>query len=214
MRRIMIGNFAWAGLALVAMLAVRAAVSGPQSKAKATKIAVATSIGYGNADAISEEELKIYLYFLASDQMEGRNLPSRGYDTAALYIASHLAEWGLRPGGSTTNTNGPLQRYFMPIELASRQVLTAESKASITAPPGGRGAGGQGGGGGARDAAAPQKMELEYGKGWNVNGGGRGGPPIAPLDATGNLVFAGNGYVINKTNTNRTTVWTFTARSS
>ena len=206
MHRMMIRNSAWASLALFGILAVRTAVSGPQSKAKAAKIAVATSTGYGNADAISEEELKIYLYFLASDQLEGRNLPSRGYDTAALYIASHLAEWGLKPGGSTTDTNGPLQRYFMPIELASRQVLPAESKASITAPSptgrGGRGVGGQGGGAGARGAAASQKIDLEYGKDWSVNGGGRGGPPLAPLDATGNLVFAGNGYVINKSNTN------------
>lgn len=31
---------------------------------------------YGNADFISEEELKIYDYFLAADQLEGRNLPS------------------------------------------------------------------------------------------------------------------------------------------
>src|SRR6202789_1480658 len=84
---------------------------------------------YGNSDAINEDEMKIYDYFLASDQLEGRNLPSRGYDTAALYIASHLAEWGLKPGGSTTGTNGPLQPYFMPFELASRQIVPAESKA-------------------------------------------------------------------------------------
>src|SRR5579883_3479190 len=60
---------------------------------------------YGNSDAIGQEELKVYDYFLASDQLEGRNFPSRGYDTAALYIASHLAEWGLKPGGSTEGTN-------------------------------------------------------------------------------------------------------------
>src|ERR1019366_7066106 len=28
---------------------------------------------YGNVDSIGEEEMKIYLYFLASDQLEGRN---------------------------------------------------------------------------------------------------------------------------------------------
>src|SRR5581483_10405288 len=67
---------------------------------------------HGNADAIDESELKAYLYFLASDQLEGRNFPSRGYDTAALYVASHLAELGLQPGGSTSGANGPLQPYF------------------------------------------------------------------------------------------------------
>src|SRR5579862_1868867 len=98
------------GLASLAAVAVLDAQS-PKAKA------------YGNADAISQDELKIYDYFLASDQLEGRNLPSRGYDTAALYVASHLAEWGLKPGGSTSGTNGPLQPYFMPIELVSRSLV-------------------------------------------------------------------------------------------
>ena len=35
-----------------------------------------------------------------------------------------------------------------------------------------------------------------------MSGGGRGGPPLEALDVTGNLVFAGNGYVINKTKIN------------
>src|SRR5439155_7088620 len=106
--------------------------------------------GYGNSEAITQEELKVYSYVLASDQLEGRNLPSRGYDTAALYVASHLAEWGLKPGGSQTGTNGPLQPYFMPIELVASQPVPAEMKAMLTAPAiaGGRGAG-RGGGGGA-----------------------------------------------------------------
>jgi len=42
----------------------------------------------------ARKKLKAYEYFLASDQLEGRNIPSRGYDTAALYVASHLAECG------------------------------------------------------------------------------------------------------------------------
>src|ERR1700741_3545493 len=78
-----------------------------QSKGKPAKAAAAPS--YGNADAIPQEEMQVYLYFLASDQLEGRNFPSRGYDAAALYVASHLAEWGLKPGGSPSGTNGPLQ---------------------------------------------------------------------------------------------------------
>ncbi|MBZ5586792.1 MAG: hypothetical protein LAQ30_32315, partial [Acidobacteriia bacterium] len=101
--------------AAVAAVLTFAALSGigaektpaPPAKAKTAKAAPLPS--FGNADTISEDELKIYLYFLASDQLEGRNLPSRGYDTAALYIASHLAEWGLRPAGSASETNGPLQ---------------------------------------------------------------------------------------------------------
>jgi hypothetical protein len=195
-------------LALVSLMVLGGVRAGnSQSRPKAAKAAAAVPAGYGNVDSISEEEMKIYLYFLASDQLEGRNLPSRGLDTAALYIASHLAEWGLKPGGSASKTTGPLQPYFMPMELVSKSVLAEQSKASITAPAaaggrGGRGMGGAGGGG-ARGAAAtpatPRTTDFEYTKDWSVSAGGRGGPPLEALDVTGNLVFAGNGYVINKT---------------
>jgi Zn-dependent M28 family amino/carboxypeptidase len=166
---------------------------------------------YGNADAITQDELKVYDYFLASDQLEGRNLPSRGYDTAALYVASHLAEWGLKPGGSKTGTDGPLQPYFMPIELVSNQLVPADMKAELTAPaaPAGGGRGGARGGGGGRagaaaaPAAGPTTRAFEYAKEWTIaggGGGGRGGGGAAAADVTAPLVFVGNGYVIPKSN--------------
>src|SRR5277367_1096976 len=99
----------------------------PKAKIAGAKAKAAAAVSYGNSDAITELELKIYDYFLAADQLEGRNLPSRGFDTAALYVASHLAEWGLKPGGSLTNTDGPLQPYLMPFELVSRSVIPGES---------------------------------------------------------------------------------------
>ena len=145
-------------------------------------------------------------YFLASDQLEGRNLPSRGYDTAALYVASHLAEWKLKPMGSMTGTNGPLQPYFQPFELVSRSIVGEESKASVTGISGGRGGGrgaGGGGGGGARGGAAGGgSAEFEFGKDWTAAAGGRGAPPVHAFDVTGNMVFAGNGYVMNKSGEN------------
>jgi Zn-dependent M28 family amino/carboxypeptidase len=165
---------------------------------------------YGNADSISQDELKIYLYFLASDQLEGRNLPSRGFDTAALYVASHLAEWGLKPGGSSTNTVGPLEPYFMPLELIAKTVVPAETKASITVPAGrGGGRDGRGGRGGAElpadgaaaEPAGPRKVDLEYGKDWTMNSGGRGAAPLEPMELEANLVFVGDGYTIEKTKT-------------
>src|ERR1022692_1911404 len=205
MRRMVLSSTLLAVVSLMVSGGVRAGNSQP--KPKAAKAAAAVPASYGNVDSISEEEMKIYLYFLASDQLEGRNLPSRGLDTAALYIASHLAEWGLKPGGSASKTTGPLQPYFMPMELVSKSVLAEQSKVSITAPPpaggrGGRGMGGAGGAGargGAATPAAPRTTDFEYTKDWSVSAGGRGGPPLEALDVTGNLVFAGNGYVINKT---------------
>jgi hypothetical protein len=216
MRRILISSSLLAALSFTVFMTVRLASSAPQSKAKAAKVVTTAAAGYGNSDAITEEEMKIYDYFLASDQLEGRNVPSRGYDTAALYVASHLAEWGLKPGGSTTNTNGPLQPYLMPFELVSRQVVPEESKASIISAAGGRGGGGGrrggggggarggGGGGGARGAGAaagPRTTEFAYAKDWSVVAAGRGGPQMNTLQVEASLVFAGNGYVINKTKT-------------
>ena len=212
MRRIVLSSsFA---LALTLYFGVRIASSAPPpAGAKPSAKAKTPATGYGNSDAITELELKVYDYFLASDQLEGRNLPSRGFDTAALYVASHLAEWGLKPGGSTEGTNGPLQPYFMPFELVTKAIVPADSKASVTGPApagggrGGRGGFGGGGGGagaGGADAApaatGPRTTNFEYGKDWTVAaGGGRGGPPLEPFEASGNLAFVGNGYVINKT---------------
>ena len=192
-------------LALTTFFTVREAASAPQAKPKSAKAEPSPAAGFGNSDSISQDELKIYLYFLASDQLEGRNLPSRGFDTAALYVASHLAEWGLKPGGSTSGTNGPLQPYFMPIELVSKQVVAEESKASVTLPAGGRGGrggragGGRGGARGGEAEAGPRAIDLEYGKDWTVPAGGRGTPPLEPVSVSGNLVFVGNGYVVQKT---------------
>jgi len=206
MRRIILTATLSTCFALTVFVTVREANSAPQSRSKAAKADASGAAGYGNADSINEEELKIYLYFLASDQLEGRNLPSRGYDTAALYVASHLAEWGLKPGGSTSQTNGPLQPYFMPIELVSKQVVPDETTASITLPAGGGrgGRAGRGGGadGGARVGNGARTVDLEYGRDWTVPAGGRGAPPLEAFAVAGNLVFAGNGYVVTKTNLN------------
>ncbi len=222
MRRVFVASGIAVGLSLAVLTLPAADPKGKTAKGTAPP-------SYGNADAITEQELKIHLYLLASDQFEGRNFPSRGYDAAALYVASQLAQWGLKPGGSTTGTNGPLQPYLMPIELVARQVVPADSKASLTAPPaagrggfggqgggqaqgetagqaGGGGRGGRGRGGRGGGAGEDRTTNFEYGKDWSVGGGGFGGgggrgAGAEALDVTGNLVFAGNGYVINKTKT-------------
>jgi Zn-dependent M28 family amino/carboxypeptidase len=180
-----------------------AAAAAPATVPARSPYVRASGAAYGNADAITQDELKVYDYFLASDQLEGRNLPSRGYDIAALYIASHLKEWGLKPGGSATGTDGPLQPYFQPFELVSTQPDAANMKLSlnIPAPAGGGGRGGRAGFGGAVLPAGPHA--FDYGKEWTVAaGGGRGAAPVAPaeIDAAP-LVFVGHGYVVRRTQT-------------
>src|SRR5690348_14037396 len=140
MRRMIASVSVISAVSIAALFAMGAAERAANAAPKARKTAAAK---FGNSEAITENELKIYDYFLASDQLEGRNFPSRGYDTAALYVASHLAEWGLKPMGSTSGTNGPLQPYLMPIELVARTVNAEQTKVTITAPqPAGRGRGG------------------------------------------------------------------------
>jgi Zn-dependent M28 family amino/carboxypeptidase len=192
MRRITVSFSRMAALGLAAMFTMGAAKRAREAAPKPRKTAAV--VKHGNADAISESELRVYDYFLASDQLQGRNFPSRGYDVAALYVASHLAEWGLKPGGSTSGTNGPLQPYFMPIEMFTREVAQEQSKASLTAPPPFRGGG----------PVELRTTDFDYGKEWYVPpvGGFRGLPPADSFDISGNLVFAGNGYFIHKTNTN------------
>jgi hypothetical protein len=59
--------------------------------------ALATS-GNGR-DKITPEDLKEWLTYLASDELEGRNTYSEGLGLAAAYIAEHLRSWGVKPGG-------------------------------------------------------------------------------------------------------------------
>ena len=48
---------------------------------------------------ITAEQLKDYLYFVASDEMEGRDTPSRGLDLTAQFIATMLSRWNFKPAG-------------------------------------------------------------------------------------------------------------------
>ncbi|MGH9476585.1 MAG: M28 family peptidase [Terriglobales bacterium] len=155
---------------------------------------------YGNANAITLHELQTYDYFLASDQIEGRNTPSRGFDLASLYVASHLSEWGLQPGGSTTGTNGPLQPYFLPIDLVTSNPNPRGMRLSITVPPGGGGRGFRFFGGPA--PMHPGSYNIPYGQGWMVNvPRGRGAAPLVSGNFSGaRMVFAGNGYVMGGQN--------------
>jgi len=51
------------------------------------------------AEAISAKQMSDYLHFIASDEMEGRDTPSRGLDTTAKFIGMNLSRWGFKPAG-------------------------------------------------------------------------------------------------------------------
>lgn len=60
------------------------------------------------ADAITAAQLRDYLFFVASDEMEGRDTPSRGLDTTAKFIEMMLSRWGFKPAGD----NGTFYQKF------------------------------------------------------------------------------------------------------
>src|SRR5690349_24340722 len=67
--------------------------AGPAATRKTTLLAAR------GVDAITAAQLRNYLTFIASDEMEGRDTPSRGLDTTAKFIAMNLDRWGFKPAG-------------------------------------------------------------------------------------------------------------------
>ena len=92
------------------------------AKPKATS--AAATIAARGVDTISATQLKNYLSFIASDEMEGRDTPSRGLDTTAKFIAMNLERWGLKPAGDGGT-------FFQKIGLRRDQLDGPHSSAEI-----------------------------------------------------------------------------------
>ena len=94
----------WAQIAPAARTApVESAAKAAAGKAPAAPAYVVSGIKQpafrATADTITAAELKDYLTFVASDEMEGRQTPSRGLDTTARFLATELSRAGVKPGG-------------------------------------------------------------------------------------------------------------------
>ncbi|MGH9832040.1 MAG: M20/M25/M40 family metallo-hydrolase [Blastocatellia bacterium] len=114
----------------ILLLSCAVAVSQPFAQAQRNqdkaKPAAAPAIGqFGNVEAITAAQLKDYLYFVASDEMEGRDTPSRGLDLTAKFIAMNLSRWGVKPVG----TDGT---YFQKFGLTSRRLSPEQTVASVS----------------------------------------------------------------------------------
>lgn len=77
------------------------------------------------AETITAAQLKDYLYYVASDEMGGRDTPSVGLDLTAKFIGTLLSRWGFKPAGD----NGT---FFQKIDL-HREVLNAASTTATLA---------------------------------------------------------------------------------
>lgn len=109
------------------------------------------------ADQITVAQLRSYLGFIASDEMEGRDTPSRGLDTTAKFLAMNLQRWGFKPAGDEGS-------FLQHIALRRDRVDAAETKAELNG------------------------QTLTLGEDYiPTNSGG---------SASGQLVFAGNGWYV------------------
>jgi len=91
---------------------------------RVSAVAVSSRSARKAAEQITAEQLKDYLYFVASDEMEGRETPSRGLDLTAKFIAMNLSRWGVKPAGDDGT-------YFQKIALRRTTTLPKGSRIEI-----------------------------------------------------------------------------------
>ena len=78
------------------------------------------------AERITAERMKEILYFIASDEMQGRDTPSPGLDKTAQYIADNLKRLKLKPMGDRGS-------YFQRIALSKTEIDREQTTAQLGA---------------------------------------------------------------------------------
>jgi hypothetical protein len=73
---------------------------------------------------ISPADMKEWLSYLSSDELQGRQVFTEGYGLAASYIAEHLRQWGIKPLGDDGT-------YFQNVKLKGYRV-TRNSNVGVT----------------------------------------------------------------------------------
>src|SRR5437016_1229306 len=122
----MLKRFVLIFVLITSLVAPLPAVYAQRSSSAAVATAPSSSLAASRklADQITAAQLKNYLYFIASDEMEGRDTPSRGLDTTARFIAMNLDHWGFKPTGDDGT-------FFQRIVLRRDQVDGAHSTGEI-----------------------------------------------------------------------------------
>ena len=75
-------------------------------------------------DTISANQIRDYLTFIASDEMEGRDTPSRGLDLTAKFLAMNLARWGFKHAGDDGS-------FFQRIDLQRNRADSGQTKVEL-----------------------------------------------------------------------------------
>ncbi|HSK65258.1 MAG TPA: M28 family peptidase, partial [Pyrinomonadaceae bacterium] len=97
-------------LVLASLLVVSFPATYAQRAANKSKKPAPSVTAQRGLDTIAAAQLRDYLTFIASDELEGRDTPSRGLDTAAKFLALNLSRWGFKPAGDDGT-------FFQRIEL-------------------------------------------------------------------------------------------------
>jgi hypothetical protein len=76
----------------------------------------------GGLGSVQPAEIREWLGYIASDELEGRQVFTEGLGLAAAYIADHLAQWNVKPAGEDGT-------YFQTVKVVS---VRSTSRASVT----------------------------------------------------------------------------------
>src|SRR5215212_7139464 len=133
MRRFTLVGLLLAGLFAALPLSVQRAQESRQTVRAAASAASATGAAAPSpffaaernaAGRITAERMKEILYYIASDEMQGRDTPSPGLDKTAQYIADNLKKLKLRPMGDKGS-------YFQRIALSKTEVDREHTTAQL-----------------------------------------------------------------------------------
>jgi Zn-dependent M28 family amino/carboxypeptidase len=91
---------------------------------RATAVAPVVLSSQRGADRITADQMRAFLTFIASDEMEGRDTPSRGLDTTAKFIAMNLGRWGFKPAADDGT-------YFQHIALRRERIDASQTRAEL-----------------------------------------------------------------------------------
>jgi Zn-dependent M28 family amino/carboxypeptidase len=100
------------------------AVQAQRKPVKEKKPVVAVSAFQKGAEQITAAQMREYLTFIASDEMEGRDTPSRGLDLTAKFLATNLGRWALKPAGDDAT-------FFQKIALRRDQINKEETRVRL-----------------------------------------------------------------------------------
>ncbi len=85
---------------------------------------------------VEKSRIQAHLEFLADDLLEGRDTGSKGYDRAALYVATEFKKMGLQPAGDNGSFMQPVtfRKGFLDQQSPKAEIITADGVVELSYP--------------------------------------------------------------------------------